>query len=47
MSLSLDVSSVTDVSIEAVCSSQGQQYCGQLYFFNASLEPKMPLGQKN
>ncbi|MBV9387361.1 MAG: hypothetical protein JOZ78_13140 [Chroococcidiopsidaceae cyanobacterium CP_BM_ER_R8_30] len=45
-SLSLNVSNVTDVSIESVCSSQGQQSCGQLYFFNALLEPKTPLGQK-
>ena len=37
-SLSLDVSGVTNVSIEAVCSSQSI-YCDRVYFFNAALEP--------
>jgi len=36
--LSLDVSSVSNVSVEAVCSSTSQ-YCNQIYFFNASLVP--------
>jgi len=40
-SLSLDVSSVSNVSIETVCSSHSQ-FCDQLYFFNASLEPRIP-----
>lgn len=37
-SLSVDVSGVTNVSIEAVCSSQSI-YCDRVYFFNAALEP--------
>ncbi|GAB1538072.1 hypothetical protein NUACC21_07290 [Scytonema sp. NUACC21] len=36
-SLSLDVSNVSNVSIEAVCSSQ-TQYCDRVYFFTAGLE---------
>lgn len=38
--LSLDVSSVSNVAIEAVCSRRSQ-YCSQLYFFNATLQPKV------
>jgi hypothetical protein len=38
-SLQLNVSNVSNVSIETVCSSQSQ-YCGRVYFFQASLEPK-------
>lgn len=36
--LSLDVSNVSNVSIETVCSSQSQ-ICERVYFFNALLEP--------
>lgn len=39
-SLSLDVSNVSNVSIEAVCSSQSQ-YCDRVHFFTASLEPRI------
>jgi hypothetical protein len=34
--LSLDVSNVSDVSIEAVCAS-GREYCDRVYFFDAGL----------
>jgi hypothetical protein len=37
-SLSLDVSKATNVTLEAVCSSQSI-YCERVYFFNAALEP--------
>jgi hypothetical protein len=37
-SLSLDVSNATNVTLEAVCSSQSI-YCDRVYFFNAALEP--------
>lgn len=37
-SLSLDVSNATNVTLEAVCSSQSI-YCERVYFFNAALEP--------
>ena len=37
-SLSLDVSNVSNVSIESVCSTQSQ-ICDRVYFFNALLEP--------
>lgn len=39
--LSLDVSNVSNVSIETVCSSQSQS-CDRVYFFNALLEPIPP-----
>ncbi|WP_211293199.1 hypothetical protein [Brunnivagina elsteri] len=44
--LSLDVSNVSDVSIEALCTS-GRQYCDRVYFFDAGLvratpPPKQP-----
>ncbi|BAZ39693.1 hypothetical protein NIES4101_56470 [Calothrix sp. NIES-4101] len=39
--LSLDVSSVSNVSIEAVCSS-GRQYCDRVYFFDAGLVRPTP-----
>jgi hypothetical protein len=35
--VALDVSNVSNVSIEAVCSSPNQ-YCDRVYFFNAALE---------
>lgn len=38
-SLSLDVSNVSNVAIETVCSTQSE-YCNRVYFLNASLEPK-------
>jgi hypothetical protein len=34
--LSLDVSDVSDVSIEAICAS-GREYCDRVYFFDAGL----------
>lgn len=37
-SLTLDVSNATNVTLEAVCSSQSI-YCERVYFFNAALEP--------
>lgn len=37
-SLSLNVGEATNVTIEAVCSSQSI-YCSRVYFFNAALEP--------
>lgn len=37
-SLSLDVSNATNITLEAICSSQSI-YCGRVYFFNAALEP--------
>lgn len=39
-SLLLDVSNVSNVAIETVCSSQSD-YCDRVYFVNASLEPKI------
>ncbi|ARV62470.1 hypothetical protein BZZ01_31000 [Nostocales cyanobacterium HT-58-2] len=36
-SLTLDVSNVSNVAIEAVCASP-TQYCDRVYFFNAALE---------
>ncbi len=36
-SLSLDVSNVSNVAIEAVCASQ-TQYCDRVYFYNAALQ---------
>jgi hypothetical protein len=36
--LKLDVSKATNVTIEAVCSSQSK-YCDRVYFFNTILEP--------
>jgi hypothetical protein len=36
-SLSLDVSNVSNVAIEAICTTQNQ-YCDRVYFFNANLE---------
>jgi len=38
-SLSLDVSNATNVTLEAVCSSQSI-YCDRVYFFNAALEER-------
>lgn len=38
----LDVSKATNVTIEAVCSSQ-TQYCDRIYFFNTLLEPLPPV----
>ncbi len=35
--LALDVSNVSNVAVEAVCSSQSQ-YCDRVYFFTAGLE---------
>ena len=46
VSLPLDVSNVSNIAIEAVCSSQAQ-YCDRVYFFQAALEPKiLPPNQK-
>lgn len=39
-SLSLDISNVSNVAVETVCSSQSE-YCDRVYFTNASLEPKV------
>ncbi len=39
-SLSLDVSNATNISIETVCSNQSTS-CGRVYFFDASLEPRI------
>jgi hypothetical protein len=39
--LSLDVSKVSNVAIEAVCSSSSQ-YCDRVYFFDAKLLPPEP-----
>ena len=39
-SLTLDVSNVSNVAIEAVCS-QSNQYCDRVYFFDAALERKI------
>lgn len=36
--VALDVSKATNVTIEAVCSSQAK-YCDRVYFFNTILEP--------
>jgi hypothetical protein len=36
-----DVSNVSNISIEATCTSRGQ-YCDRVYFFTANLEPKVP-----
>ncbi len=38
----VDVSTVSNVTIEAVCSSQSQ-YCDRVYFYQAMLQPKMPV----
>jgi hypothetical protein len=47
-SLQLDVSNVSNVSIETVCPSSSQlQYCGRVYFFQASLEPKVASARQN
>jgi hypothetical protein len=51
--VSLDVSNVSDVSIEAVCAS-GREYCDRVYFFDAGLvrstppakQPKTPQPQQ-
>ncbi|MBW4508625.1 MAG: hypothetical protein KME64_19250 [Scytonematopsis contorta HA4267-MV1] len=40
-----DVSNVSNVSIEATCTSRGQ-YCDRVYFFTANLEPKVPVQPK-
>ncbi|AKG22766.1 NPCBM/NEW2 domain-containing protein [Calothrix sp. 336/3] len=39
--ISVDVSNVSDISIEATCSSQ-TQYCDRVYFFNANLQKQAP-----
>ena len=39
-SLSLDISNVSNVSVETVCSSRSD-YCNRVYFTNAALEPKV------
>ncbi len=39
-SLSLDVSNVTNVAIEAVCASQ-TQYCDRVYFYTAALQQQI------
>jgi hypothetical protein len=44
--LSLNVSNVSNVAIEAVCSSS-TQYCGRVYFFGTSLERPNPAPKKN
>ncbi len=45
--LSLDVTNVSDVSIEAVCAS-GREYCDRVYFFDAGLvHPTPPPKQSN
>lgn len=41
-SLTLDVSNVSNVSVEASCSNP-RQYCDRVYFFTSSLEQKMPV----
>lgn len=40
ISLTLDVSNVSNVAIEAVCS-RSNQYCDRVYFFDAGLERKI------
>ncbi|MGI8500525.1 MAG: hypothetical protein ACR2LR_05220 [Hassallia sp.] len=40
ISLSLDVSNVSNVAIEAVCS-RSNEYCGRVYFYKADLERKI------
>jgi len=39
-SLTLDVSNVSNVAIEAVCS-RSNQYCDRVYFYKVDLEPKI------
>jgi hypothetical protein len=36
-----DVSNVSNISIEAICSTRS--YCDRVYFFTANLEPKAPV----
>jgi hypothetical protein len=43
---SLDVSNVSNVSIEATCSS-ATQYCDRVYFFTAALERIVPAKKAN
>ncbi|MFH7026139.1 MAG: hypothetical protein ACHBN1_12215 [Heteroscytonema crispum UTEX LB 1556] len=43
-SLSLDVSNVSNVAIEAICTSQSQ-YCDRVYFFNTGLERQIATPQ--
>jgi len=38
----VDVGTVSNVTIETVCSSQSQ-YCDRVYFYQAMLQPKMPV----
>jgi hypothetical protein len=40
ISLTLDVSNVSNVAIEAVCS-RSNQYCDRVYFYKADLERKI------
>lgn len=40
-SLSLDISNVSNVAVEAVCSNQSE-YCDRVYFTNASLKKVLP-----
>lgn len=44
-SVSLNVTTVRDVSIETVCNSSSQ-YCDRVYFYNATLEPIPPPPKK-
>ncbi len=40
--LAVDVGTVSNVTIEAACSSQSQ-YCDRVYFYQAMLQPKTPV----
>ena len=46
ISITFDVRNVSNISIETVCSNQGQ-YCDRVYFFNATLDPSLPVSVEN
>ena len=45
-SISLNISSTSNVSVEATCSTESQ-YCDRVYFYQASLEPKTTTSSQN